>query len=90
VANITSNGREHSKMIIQTPKTIKSNRKVSIPLSLTEQLKIYKFKQLEQKSQLVNLYQDNNLISCTKFGKYLDSGDIRKRFNKVINYKEKD
>lgn len=22
---------------------------------------------------------------CTKFGKYLDSGNIRKRFNKVIN-----
>ncbi|MBC2457052.1 tyrosine-type recombinase/integrase [Clostridium beijerinckii] len=85
VANVSSNGREHSKMIIQTPKTIKSTRKVSIPPSLTEQLKIYRFKQLEQKSLLANLYQDNNLVFCTKFGKYLDSGNIRKRFNKVIN-----
>ncbi|AQS08342.1 transposase [Clostridium saccharobutylicum] len=93
VANVSSNGREHSKIIIQTPKTIKGNRKVSIPPTLTQQLKIYRFKQLEQKSLLLNLYQDNNLVFCTKFGKYLDSGNIRKRFNKIIdsiNDNEKD
>lgn len=84
VANVSSNGREHSKMIIQTPKTIKGNRKVSIPPTLTEQLKIYKFKQSEHKSLLENLYQDNNLVFCTKFGKYLDSGNVRKRLNKII------
>lgn len=84
MSNISSNGREHSTMI-QTPKTIKSTRKVFIPLSLTEQLKIYKFKQLEQKSRLVDLYQHNNLIFCTKFGKYFDSSNIRKRLNKIIH-----
>lgn len=72
-------------MLTRTLNTIKSNRKVSIPPSLTEQLKIYTFKQLEQKSLLANLYQDNNLVFCTKFGKYLDSVNIRKRSNKIIN-----
>jgi integrase len=39
------------------------------------------------------LYEDNNLVFCTAYGKYLDGSNVRKRFNKIIddiNSKEDD
>lgn len=84
VADVSREGREHSKIIIQTPKTINSIRRVSIPPALSEQLKQYKLKQSEHRLKLANLYNDNSLVFCTIYGKYFDSSNIRKRFNKII------
>ena len=84
VADVSIEGRERSKIIIQTPKTVNSNRRISIPYALSEQLKQYKLKQSEHRLKLANLYDDNNLMFCTEYGKYLDSSNIRKRFNKII------
>ncbi|GEP66552.1 site-specific integrase [Clostridium beijerinckii] len=85
VAEVSREGREPSKVIIQTPKTVKSNRRVSIPNALSEQLKQYKLKQSEYKLKLANLYENNNLVFCTIDGKYLDSSNVRKRFKKIID-----
>lgn len=85
VADVSREGREPSKIILQTPKTIKSNRRISIPSALSEQLRQYKLKQSEHRLKLANLYQDNNLVFCTVYGKYFDSSNIRKRFNKIID-----
>lgn len=85
VAEVSKEGRKHSKVIIQTPKTINSNRRISVPPILIEQLKQYKLKQSELKLKLANLYDDNNLVFCTMYGKYLDSSNVRKRFNKIID-----
>lgn len=85
VAEVSRKGREHSKIIIQTPKTINSIRRVSIPSALSEQLKQYKLKQSEHRLKLANLYNDNSLVFCTIYGKYFDSSNIRKRFNKIID-----
>lgn len=84
MADVSREGCEHSRIIIQTPKTVNSNRRISIPYALSEQLKEYKLKQSEHRLKLSNLYDDNNLIFCTEYGKYLDSSNIRKRFNKII------
>lgn len=85
VAQVSKEGRKHSEIIIQTPKTINSNRRISVPPILIDQLKQYKLKQAELKLKLANLYDDNNLVFCTIYGKYLDSSNVRKRFNKIID-----
>ncbi|AWK50473.1 site-specific integrase [Clostridium beijerinckii] len=85
VADVSREGREPLKTIIQTPKTVNSVRRVSIPSALSEQLKQYRLKQLEKKFKLANLYTDNNLVFCTSYGKYLDSSSVRKRMNKIID-----
>lgn len=93
VADVSREGRQSSKVIIQTPKTVSSIRRISIPLALTEQLRQYKLKQSEHRLKLANLYDDNNLIFCTIYGKYFDSSNIRKRMNKIvdsINFNESD
>lgn len=93
VAIVSREGRSKSKVQIQTPKTSNSVRKVKLPQFLIDRLKSYKLKQSEQKLRLANLYEDNNLVFCNSFGKYLDSGNVRKRFNKIIdiiNSNEKD
>lgn len=83
--DVSREGRKHTRGIIQTPKTKNSIRRVSIPSALSEQLKQYKLKKAEHRLALANLYYDNNLVFCTVYGKYLDSSNVRKKFNKVID-----
>lgn len=93
VADVSRDGRKKSRIVIQTPKTINSIRRVSIPYALCDQLKSYKLKQSEIKLKLANLYDNNNLVFCTMYGKYLDSSNVLKRFKKTIdsiNSNEKD
>lgn len=93
VANVSREGRSDLRVQIQTPKTSNSIRRVKLPQFLIDKLKSYKLKQAEQKLQLANMYQDNNLVFCNPFGKYLDSSNVRKRLNKIIdniNLNEKD
>jgi integrase len=85
VADVSREGREHSKVIIQTPKTINSIRRISMPSALSEQLRQYKLKQSEHRLKLANLYEDNDLVFCTIYGKYFDSSNVRKRMNKIID-----
>ncbi|WP_026888039.1 tyrosine-type recombinase/integrase [Clostridium beijerinckii] len=85
VADVSREGRQQSKVIIQTPKTVNSIRRISIPLALAEQLRQYKLRQSEHRLKLANLYDDNDLVFCTIYGKYFDSSNIRKRLNKIID-----
>lgn len=93
VASVSREGRSNLRVQIQTPKTLNSIRRVKLPQFLIDRLKSYKLKQSEQKLQLANMYEDNNLVFCNPFGRYLDSSNVRKRLNKIIdniNLNEKD
>ncbi|MHB8036043.1 site-specific integrase [Clostridium botulinum] len=81
IKNIKTNKYEN---IIQTPKTDKSIRVVPIPGRLTDKLKQHKLSQKTQRLKMANLYENNNLIFCNKFGKYLDSGNVLKKFKKIL------
>lgn len=81
IKNIKTNKYEN---IIQTPKTDKSIRVVPIPGRLTDKLKQHKLSQKTQRLKMSNLYENNNLIFCNKFGKYLDSGNVLKKFKKIL------
>ncbi|WBW97592.1 tyrosine-type recombinase/integrase [Oceanirhabdus sp. W0125-5] len=70
--------------IIQTPKTDKSIRDVPIPVHLAKQLKQHKLSQKALKLKMSDLYQDNKLIFCNQYGKYLNSSNVRKRLKKIL------
>lgn len=82
VKNITTGSYEG---LVQTPKTIKGNRTIPIPVRLTNRLKQHKIKQSELRLQYANLYQDNSLIFCNEFGKYLDSRNVGKVIRRIFD-----
>lgn len=84
VANVTREGREKGEYLVQTPKSEKANRTVVIPAFLVKRLRQHKTQQLENKLRYSNLYQDNSLVFCNQFGKYIDSSRVRKVFKKVL------
>lgn len=70
--------------IIQTPKTKKSIRVVPLPAHLIDKLRQYEIQQKELRIKAANLYEDNNLVFCNCFGRYLDSGNVLKKFKKIL------
>lgn len=85
VSDVTKEGRVSSKIIVQTPKSAASNRTITIPEFLTKRLEKYQLQQKELKLKMANLYEDNDLVFCNIFGRYLDSSNVRKRFKKVLS-----
>ena len=84
IADVDRDGRGKGKHSIQTPKSSKSNRTVPMPVVLTNRLNQYKKYQLQNRLKHSNLYQDNNLVFCNHFGKYLDGSRVRKEFKKIL------
>lgn len=84
IYNVSKEGKNGSNIVIQSTKTIKGNRIVTIPVFLSKKLKQHRLKQNELKLKLGNLYQDNNLVFCTKRGNYLSSFFVRKKFKEIL------
>lgn len=70
--------------IIQSPKTKKGVRVVPLPYHLIDKLNHHRLNQKALKLKVANLYEDNNLVFCNTFGKYLDSGNVLKKFKKIL------
>ncbi|MDY4605855.1 site-specific integrase [Clostridium tertium] len=70
--------------IIQSPKTKKGIRVVPIPYHLIDKLNRHRLNQKALKLKVSNLYEDNNLVFSNNFGKYLDSGNVLKKFKKIL------
>ncbi|MBS4958184.1 MAG: site-specific integrase [Clostridium sp.] len=84
ISEVSKNGREKGEYLLQTPKSIKANRTVTIPTVLVKRLKQYRIEQLQNKLKISNLYNDNNLVFCNQYGKYLDSSKVRKELKKIL------
>ena len=84
-SDVSKEGRGKAHIIVQTPKSEASNRTLSIPDLLSKRLKKYQLQQKELKLKMCNLYEDNNLVFCNMYGRYLDSSNVRKRFKKVLS-----
>lgn len=82
IRNISTGKYENT---VQTPKTDKSIRIVPIPIHLIDKLKKHRKNQKALKLKLANLYKDNNLVFSNTYGKYLDSGNVLKKFKKIID-----
>ncbi|NFA42717.1 site-specific integrase [Clostridium botulinum] len=84
VADVSEEGRGKIKQVIQTPKTKNSIRKVDVPVSLVKLLNGYKTKQAESALKNNARYQDNNLVFCNKYGKFLNPRRLRKTFKDIL------
>lgn len=84
IAEVSEEGREKLERVIQTPKTKNSIRKVSIPTFLVDKLTEYKENQAKNKLKSSKRYEENNLVFCNRYGKYLDSSSVRRKFKKVL------
>lgn len=84
VNEVTREGRGGSILEVQTPKTKNGVRTVEIPELLTKQLKQYKTKQSLDKLKVGGLYENNNLVFCDAFGKYLPRRDLLDIYKKVL------
>ena len=83
--DVSKDGRKNCHILVQTPKSENSNRIVSIPSFLTKRLEQHQLNQKELKLKMANLYENNNLVFCSIYGKYLDSSNIRKRFKRILS-----
>lgn len=84
IMEINRDGTSAGKLVVQTPKTANSIRKVEIPLFLIEMLKHHKTTQSENRLKLANKYQNSNLVFCNKYGNYLTSVTSNVKFKEIL------
>lgn len=84
IANVSRNGRSSGHSSIQTPKTVKSIRKVPIPKFLTKMLIQYKKEQKLHKIRYADVYNDNNLVFCNDMGNYLVDSTVGRNFKTIL------
>lgn len=71
-------------MVLKTPKTESSVRKVFLPRTVAYQLIEWKKEQDKLRDVLGSEYMDYNLVMATTYGLPLGNGVIRNSFNKLI------
>jgi len=84
VSNPTPEGRGKINWILQTPKTIKGYRKVDVPKFLISILRHHKLNQAENKLANNDRYENNNLVFCNRYGKYINSRKLRQIFKDIL------
>lgn len=84
VSEVSEEGRGDNKIIVQTPKTRGSIRKVDIPVTLANILRKYKIKQAESILKSNGRYEKNNLVFCNKNGKYLAPSYVTRKLKKTL------
>lgn len=84
VSNPTQEGRGKIDRILQTPKTLKGNRKVDMPKYLVSVLRHHKLNQAGNKFKSTKRYEDNDLVFCNRYGKYINSRKLRQTFKDIL------
>lgn len=84
VADVDRNGRSSGYSSIQTPKTLKSIRKVPIPQFLIKTLLQYRNEQRLEKIRYADLYKDNDIVFCNKFGAYLVDSTVGRQYKNIL------
>ncbi len=79
-----SSSRTKSYLVLKTPKTESSIRKVFLPITVAEMLIEHKKKQDEEKELLGSEYQDNNLVICSAFGTPREQTSIEAALQRLI------
>lgn len=70
--------------VLQTPKTEKSNRVIPITDVLVDYLKRRGLKYKENKMLVAVLYDDNKIVFCNQFGRYLDGSFVLKKYKNIL------
>ena len=76
--------RQTTALVLKTPKTISSVRRVFLPTSVARMLAEWKKKQDETKEALGSEYNDFNLVFAGPFGMPVENTTINNAFHKLI------
>ena len=79
-----SSSRTQTRLILKTPKTESSIRRVFLPITVAEMLIEHKKKQEEEKELLGAEYKDNNLVICTPFGTPREQPSLEAALQRLI------
>lgn len=77
-------GKTTTALVLKTPKTVSSIRKVFLPRTVAEMLVERKREIEEQKELFGDEFIDYNLVFCTPNGRPMESNTINKLFNDLI------
>ena len=84
VSEVSEEGRGDSKIIVQTPKTKGSVRRVDIPASLVNVLRRYKIKQAETILKSNGKYKSDNLVFANRKGQYLAPSYVTRKLKIIL------
>ncbi len=79
-----TDGKNKTVLVLKTPKTPTSNRKIFLPRTVALMLKEWKELQDNAHEALGSEYSDYNLVITSALGTPIEAAKIQKRFNKLI------
>lgn len=79
-----TDGKNKTVLVLKTPKTPTSNRKIFLPRTVALMLKEWKALQDNAHEALGSEYADYNLVITSALGTPIEAAKIQKRFNKLI------
>lgn len=79
-----SDQKNKTILVLKSPKTPTSNRKIFLPQTVAEMLKDWKTRQDETREVLGNEYADYNLVIASSVGTPVEASKIQKKFSKLI------
>lgn len=81
---VVGHGKNKTVLVLKTPKTPTSNRKIFLPRTVALMLKEWKALQDNAHEALGSEYADYNLVITSALGTPIEAAKIQKRFNKLI------
>lgn len=82
--NFDSNDPAKTKIIIGTPKTLKGERTIYLPPIIVKKLNEHRKSQLEEKLQLGDMWQENNLVFASELGTPVESSRLTKTLYSLL------
>jgi integrase len=76
-------GKTH--LVINTPKTKSSNRTIPLLPEIAAKIKIHRIAQAQERIRAGQLWEDNDLVFCTEFGKPYDPRNIQTFLDRITN-----
>lgn len=73
-----------TELVFKIPKTSSSNRIISIPKLVMQEIIAHKKRQNEEKLKTGQLYIDNNLVFCTDIGKPIDVSNLMRVYKRIL------
>ncbi|MFL5707084.1 MAG: tyrosine-type recombinase/integrase [Ktedonobacteraceae bacterium] len=71
-------------VVASQPKTQKSKRKIVLPQFVVEVLKQHHIRQLETRIRVGTVWEENDLVFCNGFGRFLDQGQLHVMFQNFL------
>jgi len=85
IQDLNQDNGKRTKLIEQSPKTESSNRIIPLPMLVVKSLKVHKEKQAIEKNLVGDLYENNEFVFCTEFGKPLDARNVRRAYERALS-----